>query len=114
MIKQPGEGENLFSQDSESFHSAIGPVLAMAQFFGALPVSGVRSPTPLKLKFAKLSFHTAYAALITTTMLIMAILSVIHMIRTLNSSTFEVRGKQIKCILYASQKSHVLRLSYRI
>ncbi|XP_020278417.1 gustatory receptor for sugar taste 64a-like [Pseudomyrmex gracilis] len=89
LNEQPLSSSN---NDLESFHCAIGPVLAMAQFFGALPVAGVRSPTPLKLRFAKFSLHTAYAALITTAVFIMAILSVIHMIRTLNSSTFEVRG----------------------
>ncbi|XP_012217564.2 gustatory receptor for sugar taste 64e-like isoform X2 [Linepithema humile] len=80
------------NNDPESFHCAIAPILALAQLFGILPVLEVRKPTPLMLKFAKFSFRTAYAAFITMMVLIMAILSIIHMIRTLNSSTFEVQG----------------------
>ncbi|XP_011340003.1 gustatory receptor for sugar taste 64f isoform X2 [Ooceraea biroi] len=80
------------NNDPESFHCAIGPVLVLAQFFGVLPVSGVLRPTPLKMKFVKFSFLTFYAASITATVLVMAILSIIHMIRTLNAKTFAVKG----------------------
>ncbi|KAL6255770.1 hypothetical protein P5V15_013013 [Pogonomyrmex californicus] len=80
------------NNDPESFHCAIGPILAIAQLFGVLPVSGIRRPSPLQLKFAKTSLRTLYAVLITAMVLFIAILSVMHMIRTLNSSTFEVQG----------------------
>ncbi|TGZ56971.1 putative gustatory receptor 64f [Temnothorax longispinosus] len=80
------------SKDPESFHCAIGPVLAMAQLFGVLPVSGVCRPNPSQLKFAKFSFRTAYAVFINAMVLVVAVLAVIHMIRTLNSTTFEVKG----------------------
>ncbi|XP_029177344.1 gustatory receptor for sugar taste 64a-like [Nylanderia fulva] len=80
------------SNDLQSFQCAIGPILGFAQLFGVLPVSGVRASTPLKLKFAIFSFRTFYAFSITSMVLFMAILSIIHMIRTLNSSTFEMQG----------------------
>lgn len=54
------------------------------------------------MRFAKFSLRTAYAVLITAMVLVMAILSVIHMIRTLNSTTFEVQGKQINLSCSAS------------
>jgi len=84
-------------QDPESFHCAIGPVLVLAQFFGVLPVSGVLKPSPLRMKFARFSLLTIYAASITVAVLVMAILSIIHMTKTLNSSSFKVRGKQTSC-----------------
>jgi len=88
-------------QDPESFHCAIGPILAMAQLFGILPVSGIRRSSPLQLKFMRFSLRTAYSVLIIITVLFMAILSVIHMIRTLNSTTFEVQGKKYAlCRIY--------------
>lgn len=86
--------EKIFLQDPESFQCAIGPILGLAQLFGVLPVSGVRAPTPLKLKFAIFSFLTAYAVFVTVMVLVAAILAIMHMIRTLNSTTFEVKGKQ--------------------
>jgi len=81
-------------QDPESFHCAIGPILVLAQFFGVLPVSGLLKPSPLPMKFAKFSPLTIYAASITVAVLVMAILSIIHMIGTLNSASFAVRGKR--------------------
>ncbi|XP_014475081.1 PREDICTED: gustatory receptor for sugar taste 64a-like [Dinoponera quadriceps] len=80
------------SNDPESFHRAMAPVLVLAQFFGVLPVLGLLQPTPYKLRFVKLSPRTAYATFITAIVLVMAILSVLHMIRTLNSTAFEVQG----------------------
>ncbi|XP_036150791.1 gustatory receptor for sugar taste 64b-like, partial [Monomorium pharaonis] len=80
------------NNDPESFHCAIGSILVLAQLFGILPVSGICSPSPLQLKFVKFSFRTIYTIFISVLVLIMAILSVVHMIKTLNSVTFEVKG----------------------
>ncbi|XP_039303811.1 gustatory receptor for sugar taste 64e isoform X2 [Solenopsis invicta] len=80
------------NNDPESFHCAIRPVLSLAQMFGILPVLGIRRPSPLQLKFVKFSFCTIYAVFISTMVLVMAILSILHMIKTLNSVTFEVKG----------------------
>ncbi|XP_070156540.1 gustatory receptor for sugar taste 64a [Polyergus mexicanus] len=80
------------SNDPESFQCAIGPILGFAQLFGVLPVSGVRAPTPLNLKFAIFSLRTAYAVSITMMVFVMAILAIMHMIRTLNSTIFGVQG----------------------
>jgi len=82
-----------FFQDPESFQCAIGPILGMAQIFGVLPILGVSAPNPMKLKFVKFSFRTAYAISVTMMVLFMAILAIMHMIRTLNTTAFEVKGK---------------------
>lgn len=118
-------GKKILLQDPESFQCAIGPILGFAQLFGVLPVSGIRAPTPLKLKFAIFSFHTFYAVSITIMVLIMAILSIMHMIKTLNSSTFEMRGNRNKsfirfvctCRIYLIQKLtyvHYIHIKTRI
>ncbi|KAL0121255.1 hypothetical protein PUN28_008729 [Cardiocondyla obscurior] len=80
------------NNDPESFHCAISPILTLAQLFGVLPVSGICSPNPVQLKFIKFSFRTAYSVFILGMVLFMSILAIIHMIRTLNSLTFEVKG----------------------
>ncbi|XP_032670845.1 gustatory receptor for sugar taste 64f-like [Odontomachus brunneus] len=80
------------NNDPESFYRAIASILVLAQFFGILPISGLLQLTPNKMRFAKFSLRTAYATLVTAMVLVMAILSAIHMIRTLNSTTFEVQG----------------------
>jgi len=94
---------SLFLQDPESFHCAIGPILVLAQFFGILPVSGVLKASPLQMKFVRFSFLTVYAASITVAVLIMAILSIIHTIRTLNSATFKMRGKRTNLLALRSR-----------
>lgn len=44
-----------------SFQEAIGSVLAMAQFFGVMPVLGVKTKTASKLQFKWLAFRTIYS-----------------------------------------------------
>ncbi|KYN20635.1 hypothetical protein ALC57_07007 [Trachymyrmex cornetzi] len=73
----------------------MGPILVIAQLFGILPVSGILMPSPLQIKFVKFSVRTIYSVFISGMVLFMAMLSIIHMIKTLNSTTFEVQGKQI-------------------
>ncbi|XP_066583615.1 gustatory receptor for sugar taste 64e-like isoform X2 [Prorops nasuta] len=80
------------TEDSESFHNAIRGILVTAQIFGILPVSGVRSTTPLKLSYTLLSFRSAYALIILSMILLMAVISVLHMIKTLNTDTFSMHG----------------------
>ncbi|KAL6444636.1 hypothetical protein ACFW04_002022 [Cataglyphis niger] len=92
LLNENSRTVSVKSNDPESFQCAIGPILGLAQLFGVLPVSGVRAPTPLKLKFAIFSFLTAYAVSVTIMVLFMAILAIMHMIRTLNATTFEVKG----------------------
>ncbi|XP_046825824.1 gustatory receptor for sugar taste 64f-like [Vespa crabro] len=76
----------------ESFHRAISPILWWAQFFGLLPLSGISANLPSSLKFKKISFRTAYAIIVAVSIFIMAILSIIHMIKTLKPESFGVRG----------------------
>lgn len=44
-----------------SFHEAIGPVLAMAQCFGVMPVRGIKRADATQLQFAWQSWRCAYA-----------------------------------------------------
>ncbi|XP_043675728.1 gustatory receptor 5a for trehalose-like isoform X3 [Vespula pensylvanica] len=81
------------NDDSEdSFHRAISPILWWAQIFGLLPLSGISANLPSSLKFKKISFRTIYAVIVAFSISIMAVLSIIHMIRTLNADSFGVRG----------------------
>ncbi|KAI4484430.1 hypothetical protein M0802_013060 [Mischocyttarus mexicanus] len=82
------------NEDSEdSFHRAISSILWWAQLFGLLPVTGICADVPSDLKFKKISFRTFYTIIVASSIFLMTILSVIHMIRTLNAEAFEVRGK---------------------
>lgn len=47
-----------------SFQEAIGSVLAMAQFFGVMPVLGVKSKTASKLQFKWFAFRTIYSLVV--------------------------------------------------
>ncbi|KAG7202790.1 hypothetical protein KM043_009957 [Ampulex compressa] len=80
------------TNDAESFHCAISSILVLAQFFGVLPVSGIRAMSPVKLKFVKISFRTLYAVFITMMILGIEVFAFIHMIKTLNAAAFEVQG----------------------
>lgn len=40
-----------------TFHEAVGAILAVAQLFGIMPVSGVREKSPRKLRFKKVSLR---------------------------------------------------------
>ncbi|XP_011062451.1 PREDICTED: gustatory receptor for sugar taste 64e-like [Acromyrmex echinatior] len=82
---------SISSNDPESFHCVMGPVLVMAQLFGILPVSGILMPSPLQIEFVKFSVRTIYSVFISGMVLFMATLSIIHMIKTLDSTTFEVQ-----------------------
>lgn len=46
-----------------SFHEAVGIILAVAQFFGVMPVGGIRNKLPSSLKFRKFSFRFAFCIL---------------------------------------------------
>ncbi|XP_068986737.1 gustatory receptor for sugar taste 64f-like isoform X1 [Bombus flavifrons] len=76
----------------ESFHCAIGPVLSIARVFGLFPVAGVRSVSPSKLQFKTFSFVAFYSAFIASTIFFMTIVSVLHMVKTLNANTIQTRG----------------------
>ncbi|XP_072755740.1 gustatory receptor for sugar taste 64e isoform X2 [Anoplolepis gracilipes] len=92
LLNENSQTVSVNSNDPESFQCAIGPILRFAQLFGVLPVSRINAPTPLKLNFKKFSFLTAYCISITVMVLVMAILAIMHMIKTLNSTTFEMQG----------------------
>lgn len=47
-----------------SFQEAIGSILAMAQFFGVMPVLGVKCKTASKLRFKWLAVRTIYSLVV--------------------------------------------------
>ncbi|XP_035739091.1 gustatory receptor for sugar taste 64a-like [Vespa mandarinia] len=83
---------NIDKDSEESFHRAISPILWWTQFFGLLPLSGISANLPSSLKFKKISFRTAYAIIVAASIFVMAILSIIHMIKTLKPESFGMRG----------------------
>lgn len=89
-------------QAIESFHCAIGPVLSIARVFGLFPVAGVRSVSPSKLQFKTFSFVTFYSGFIASTIFFMTIVSVLHMVKTLNANTIQTRGKHRLLLRYIS------------
>lgn len=80
-------------QTIESFHCAIGPVLSIARVFGLFPMAGVRSVSPSKLQFKTFSFVAFYSAFIASMIFFMTMVSVLHMVKTLNANTIQTRGK---------------------
>ncbi|CAK9807740.1 Gustatory receptor for sugar taste 64f [Anthophora plagiata] len=77
---------------AESFHCAIGPVLNVAQIFGIFPVAGVRSPSPTKLQFKLFSFLAVYSGFIATMMFIITMISIVYMLKALNTDVFHTQG----------------------
>ncbi|XP_012278986.1 gustatory receptor 5a for trehalose [Orussus abietinus] len=88
----PTERPSMEDDDAESFHRAIGPILALAQWFGVLPVCGVCLPSPEDLALKKPSLRLLYSVIISCALLIVASVSFLHMVRTLGAETFQVQG----------------------
>ncbi|XP_076235178.1 gustatory receptor for sugar taste 64a [Calliopsis andreniformis] len=70
----------------------MSPILSLAQAFGAFPVSGLRASSPKKLQFRIFSFLTFYSIFVVVLLLFVTIVSVIHMVKTLNVDTFRTQG----------------------
>lgn len=66
--RMPDEEEHTDHDESEpnsdSFHHAIGPVMASAQIFGLMPVHGVLSTTPASLEFRWRSVRMVYTVIL--------------------------------------------------
>lgn len=101
-------------QTIESFHCAIGPVLSIARVFGLFPVAGVRSASPSKLRFKALSFVAFYSGLIASMIFFMTIVSVLHMVKTLNANTIQTRGKWTLFITLLHGRTIFGKIIYRI
>ncbi|XP_029167705.1 gustatory receptor for sugar taste 64a-like [Nylanderia fulva] len=102
LINENSRTVSVNSNNPDSFQCAIGPILGFAQLFGILPVSGISASTPLKLKFAIFSFRTLYAVSIIVMILVMPILAIMHVIKTLDSSTFEIHGGIAAVVFYGN------------
>ncbi|XP_043525132.1 gustatory receptor 5a for trehalose-like isoform X1 [Frieseomelitta varia] len=89
---QDGRNDSTDINAIESFHCAIGPVLSMARLFGLFPMTGIRSVSPSKLRFKIFSFITFYSCFIAAMVFLTTIVSMCHMLKTLNAKTFRTRG----------------------
>ncbi|XP_043464388.1 gustatory receptor for sugar taste 64f-like [Leptopilina heterotoma] len=85
-------GNSVESPNPESFANAIGLVLLFSQFFGLLPISGIKSNLPEKFKFMRTSPRTIYTYIVIIGSLIMSLICLVHMVKTLNTSSFKVHG----------------------
>ncbi|XP_054011018.1 gustatory receptor for sugar taste 64f-like [Hylaeus anthracinus] len=93
--RQKFRDEHSHSMDAaipESFHCAMRPILRLAQLFGILPVSGIKSQSPTELRFKIFSFLTVYSVFIIVMILFITVISMIHMMTTISAETFHTRG----------------------
>ncbi|XP_023246192.1 gustatory receptor for sugar taste 64a-like [Copidosoma floridanum] len=80
------------SDDPECFHRAIGGILLLAQFFGILPIYYVRADTVEKMSFRKYTPRNFYAYFVFIGVCFMTVVSIVHMITTLGTISFQTRG----------------------
>ncbi|XP_069702285.1 gustatory receptor for sugar taste 64f-like [Periplaneta americana] len=64
--------------NSESFHTAIGRILVMAQCFGLMPMRGVLARSPSEIQFKYLSLRMVYSSVFLIYLLIIVILSCLY------------------------------------
>lgn len=76
----PGTREDFIYNGS--FHEAVGLILASAQLFGIMPVSGIRAKTPRSLKFKKFSFRFLFSVAVIFGMLWVLVMEVIWIYRS--------------------------------
>lgn len=81
-------------------------ILVVAQCFGLLPVSGVTSSSSRGLFFRRRSLRTIYATLLSLILMAVAISSVIHMVRSIDSQEFGIKGEcdLLSCIIDACER----------
>lgn len=85
---------HVYFQDRESFHCAIGSILFVAQFFGLMPLAGIRSESPKKLAMNYFSPRAAYTFAVIVMLFGMSGISIAHMIQTLRADTFSIHGNE--------------------
>lgn len=81
-----------FFQDPECFHRSISNTLFAAQFFGLLPITNIRAKNINKFFFKRSTLKCLYSYIIYIGLIFMASVSVIHLLKTLNASTFNEKG----------------------
>lgn len=81
-----------YSQDFEYFHKAIGPIIRIANIFGIFPIYGSQSPSPSMLSFKRRSFKSYYAFAVCVILGIFSFISIVHMMRVLQSSALSLQG----------------------
>ncbi|XP_033228446.1 gustatory receptor for sugar taste 64f-like [Belonocnema kinseyi] len=87
-----GRRDSMDTQNPDNFASAIGLILLVAQFFGILPISGIRSSTPKKFKFRKTSPRTLFTYTVVLGNTVMTVVCLIHMVKTFSSKSFQIHG----------------------
>ncbi|XP_011502851.1 PREDICTED: gustatory receptor for sugar taste 64f-like [Ceratosolen solmsi marchali] len=91
-IKQYNRKEFSNDNDPECFHRAIGSILFLSQFFGILPINHIRAVNIKKFSFKRFSPRTIYSYCILFTIFIMTLISVVHLLKTLNTDSFQTKG----------------------
>ncbi|XP_058803337.1 gustatory receptor for sugar taste 64a-like [Phymastichus coffea] len=92
---RPTQNAGRFSpndNDPECFHRAISKILMIAQFFGILPVTGIRASSARRFVFKPLSPRVIYCYVILMAIIVMTSISVLHLLKTLNANSFSTNG----------------------
>ncbi|XP_044019409.1 gustatory receptor for sugar taste 64e-like [Aphidius gifuensis] len=77
--------------NQESFHTAIGPIIKVAQYFGILPISGVMKQSPSIMEFKIKSFRTYWTVSIIVALAIIFITVIVKIIKTLTIGNSNIR-----------------------
>lgn len=81
-LKLPTRGTREDFLYNGTFHEAVGMVLAVAQCFGIMPVSGIRGKLPSHLKFKKFSLRFVLCLALITGLSWICVMDVIWIVRT--------------------------------
>ncbi|KAF7988046.1 hypothetical protein HCN44_007540 [Aphidius gifuensis] len=81
----------MLASNQESFHTAIGPIIKVAQYFGILPISGVMKQSPSIMEFKIKSFRTYWTVSIIVALAIIFITVIVKIIKTLTIGNSNIR-----------------------
>lgn len=81
-LKLPTRGTREDFIYNGTFHEAVGMVLAVAQCFGIMPVSGIREKLPSRLKFKKFSLRFVLCLVYITSLSWIVVMDVIWIAQT--------------------------------
>ncbi|XP_044007076.1 gustatory receptor for sugar taste 64f-like [Aphidius gifuensis] len=77
------------------FHSAMGPIITIGQYFGVFAIDGIKNPTPETMTFKIKSFRTIYSCGVSLNILILLYCIVFHIIRESINKNKEVSSSLI-------------------
>ncbi|KAF7993537.1 hypothetical protein HCN44_010132 [Aphidius gifuensis] len=79
-----------YSNNAHSFHSAIGPIITIGQYFGIFAMDGVKNPTPEMMTFKMKSWRTIYSCVVSLNILILLYCIVFYLIKASINQNKEV------------------------